>query len=197
MSRVAKKPITLTKGVECTVSGDVVTVKGPKGTLTTARPANVDLKIDNGIVTLGATDDHMAMAGTLRALLNNMVTGVASGFERKLELVGVGYRAAMQGKDLNLSLGFSHPVVFTAPAGITIEPPTLDQVVKHRGPNPTHAKHARVIARHHRTGNVAMHQQPQEQHYTWNRRRPQSQKGRDRQGRTLFELPKPRKDQHR
>lgn len=66
MSRVAKKPITLTKGVECTVSGDVVTVKGPKGTLTTARPANVDLKIDNGIVTLGATDDHMAMAGTDR-----------------------------------------------------------------------------------------------------------------------------------
>lgn len=129
MSRVAKKPITLTKGVECTVSGDVVTVKGPKGTLTTARPANVDLKIDNGIVTLGATDDHMAMAGTLRALLNNMVTGVASGFERKLELVGVGYRAAMQGKDLNLSLGFSHPVVFTAPAGITIETPTQTEIV--------------------------------------------------------------------
>ncbi|MBK7043408.1 MAG: 50S ribosomal protein L6 [Rhodanobacteraceae bacterium] len=129
MSRVAKKPITLTKGVECTVSGDVVTVKGPKGTLTTARPANVDLKIDNGIVTLGATDDHMAMAGTLRALLNNMVTGVASGFERKLELVGVGYRAAMQGKDLNLSLGFSHPVVFTAPAGITIETPTQTEII--------------------------------------------------------------------
>ena len=129
MSRVAKKPITLTKGVECTVSGDVVTVKCPKGTLTTARPANVDLKIDNGIVTLGATDDHMAMAGTLRALLNNMVTGVASGFERKLELVGVGYRAAMQGKDLNLSLGFSHPVVFTAPAGITIETPTQTEII--------------------------------------------------------------------
>ncbi len=99
MSRVAKKPIALAKGVECTVAGDVVTVKGPKGTLTTARPANVDVKIENGTVTLSAAGENMAMAGTLRALLNNMVSGVATGFERKLELVGVGYRAAMQGND--------------------------------------------------------------------------------------------------
>ena len=129
MSRVAKKPIALAKGVECTVSGDVVTVKGPKGSLTTARPANVDVKIDNGVVTLSAESDNMAMAGTLRALLNNMASGVANGFERKLELVGVGYRAAMQGKDLNLSLGFSHPVMFTPPAGITIETPTQTEIV--------------------------------------------------------------------
>ncbi|MBL0028618.1 MAG: 50S ribosomal protein L6 [Rhodanobacteraceae bacterium] len=129
MSRVAKKPIALAKGVECSVAGDVVTVKGPKGTLTTARPANVNVKIDNGVVTLAAEGDHMAMAGTLRALLSNMVSGVANGFERKLELVGVGYRAAMQGKDLNLSLGFSHPVLFTAPAGITIETPTQTEIV--------------------------------------------------------------------
>ncbi len=129
MSRVAKKPIALAKGVECTVAGDVVTVKGPKGTLTTARPATVDVKIENGTVTLSAAGDNMAMAGTLRALLNNMVSGVANGFERKLELVGVGYRAAMQGKDLNLSLGFSHPVLFTPPAGITIETPTQTEIV--------------------------------------------------------------------
>ena len=114
MSRVAKKPIALAKGVECTVAGDVV---------------NVDVKIENGTVTLSAAGENMAMAGTLRALLNNMVSGVATGFERKLELVGVGYRAAMQGKDLNLSLGFSHPVLFTPPAGITIETPTQTEIV--------------------------------------------------------------------
>jgi large subunit ribosomal protein L6 len=97
--------------------------------LTTARPANVDVKVENGVVTLSAEGDNMAMAGTLRALLNNMVNGVANGFERKLELVGVGYRAAMQGKDLNLSLGFSHPVLFTPPAGVTIETPTQTEIV--------------------------------------------------------------------
>ncbi|MBI2399338.1 MAG: 50S ribosomal protein L6 [Xanthomonadales bacterium] len=129
MSRVAKKPIALAKGIECSVSGSVITVKGPKGTLTTARPQNVDVKIENGVVTLAASGDDMAMAGTLRALLNNMVSGVANGFERKLELVGVGYRAAMQGKDLNLSLGFSHPVLFTPPAGLTIETPTQTEIV--------------------------------------------------------------------
>ncbi len=129
MSRVAKKPISLLKGVECSVSGEVVTVKGPKGTLTTARPGNIDVKIENGTVTLGAAGEQMAMAGTLRALLNNMVSGVANGFERKLELVGVGYRAAMQGKDLNLSLGFSHPVLFTPPVGVTIETPTQTEIV--------------------------------------------------------------------
>ena len=129
MSRVAKKPIALAKGIECTVATDVVTVKGPKGTLTTARPANVDVKVENGVVTLSAEGGNMAMAGTLRALLNNMVNGVANGFERKLELVGVGYRAAMQGKDLNLSLGFSHPVLFTPPAGVTIETPTQTEIV--------------------------------------------------------------------
>jgi large subunit ribosomal protein L6 len=129
MSRVAKKPIALAKGIECTVAVDAVTVKGPKGTLTTARPANVDVKVENGVVTLSAEGENMAMAGTLRALLNNMVNGVANGFERKLELVGVGYRAAMQGKDLNLSLGFSHPVLFTPPAGVTIETPTQTEIV--------------------------------------------------------------------
>lgn len=129
MSRVAKKPIALAKGVECSVAGEVVTVKGPKGTLTAVRPANVTVKVENGSIALSAEGENMAMAGTLRALLNNMVSGVSNGFERKLELVGVGYRAAMQGKDLNLSLGFSHPVLFTPPAGVTIETPTQTEIL--------------------------------------------------------------------
>ena len=129
MSRVAKKPIALAKGVECTVNGEVVTVKGPKGSLSTTRPANVEVKVENSVLTLAVAGESMTMAGTLRALLNNMVVGVTTGFERKLELVGVGYRAAMQGKDLNLSLGFSHPVLFTPPAGITIETPTQTEIV--------------------------------------------------------------------
>lgn len=129
MSRVAKKPITLPKGVECAIAADSVSVKGPKGSLTAARPGNIDVKIENGVIQLSAAADHMAMAGTLRALLNNMVAGVTSGYERKLELVGVGYRAAMAGKDLNLSLGFSHPVLFTPPAGVTIETPTQTEIL--------------------------------------------------------------------
>ena len=129
MSRIGRAPIEIPGGVDVSIADRTVTVKGPKGTLTTARPANVDVKIENGTVTLSAAGENMAMAGTLRALLNNMVSGVATGFERKLELVGVGYRAAMQGKDLNLSLGFSHPVLFTPPAGITIETPTQTEIV--------------------------------------------------------------------
>ena len=130
MSRVAKKPIALPKGVECRIGEQQIEVKGPKGSLTGPRPEGVEISIDNGTVTLAArSDQDWAMAGTLRALLNNMVTGVSQGYERKLELVGVGYRASMQGKDLNLALGFSHPVVFTAPEGITIETPTQTEVL--------------------------------------------------------------------
>jgi large subunit ribosomal protein L6 len=94
-----------------------------------ARPAGVDTKIEDGHVVLSAEGDRIAMAGTTRAILANMIKGVSNGFERKLELVGVGYRAAMQGKDLNLSLGFSHPVVFKAPEGITIETPTQTEIL--------------------------------------------------------------------
>jgi large subunit ribosomal protein L6 len=130
MSRVAKKPISLPKGVEMSVSEQQIQVKGPKGSLTGPRPAGVEVNIENGTVQIGATSDQdWAMAGTLRALLNNMVTGVSTGFERKLELVGVGYRANMQGRDLNLSLGFSHPVVFQTPEGITIETPTQTEIL--------------------------------------------------------------------
>lgn len=130
MSRVAKKPIALPKGVECTLGEQQIQVKGPKGTLHGPRPSGVEVQVENNTVQLQVkSDQDWAMAGTLRALLNNMVTGVSQGYERKLELVGVGYRAAMQGKDLNLTLGFSHPVVFKAPEGITIETPSQTEIV--------------------------------------------------------------------
>ena len=130
MSRVAKKPIALPKGVEITSTAAQFSVKGPKGTLTLAKPQGVDLKNENGVVTMVvANADAIPMAGTARAILSNMVKGVSEGFQRKLELVGVGYRAAMQGKDLSLSLGFSHPVVFITPEGITITTPTQTEIL--------------------------------------------------------------------
>jgi large subunit ribosomal protein L6 len=130
MSRVAKKPITLPKGVECHVKADEITVKGPKGTLAMAAPAGVDVAVEGSTVQLSARQDGaMKMAGTARALINNMVVGVSEGYQRKLELVGVGYRAALLGKDLNLSLGFSHPVVFKAPDGITITVPAQTEIL--------------------------------------------------------------------
>ena len=130
MSRVAKKPIVLTKGVELNIQADSVSVKGPKGTLSIAKPAGVEIVIEDGHALLSANDPtHLPMAGTLRAIIANMVQGVSQGFERKLELVGVGYRAAMQGKDLNLSLGFSHPVLFKTPDGITIATPTQTEIL--------------------------------------------------------------------
>ncbi len=130
MSRVAKQPIALAKGVEMNIQAENVTVKGPKGTLSIAKPAGVEVKVEDGNALLSANDPSLLpMAGTLRAILANMVQGVSQGFERKLELVGVGYRAAMQGADLNLSLGFSHPVLFKAPEGITIATPTQTEIV--------------------------------------------------------------------
>ena len=130
MSRVAKNPIVLAKGVELNIQAENVSVKGPKGTLSIAKPAGVEIKVEDGQALLSANDPLLVpLAGTLRAIIANMVQGVSEGFERKLELVGVGYRAAMQGKDLNLSLGFSHPVLFTVPEGITIATPTQTEIV--------------------------------------------------------------------
>lgn len=130
MSRVAKQPIILPKGVDLTVGDDGISVKGPKGTLNIHHLPGVTVVVENGIATISLADGaDDKFGGTARALLSNMVTGVSTGYERKLELVGVGYRAAMQGKLLNLSLGFSHPVVFDAPEGITIETPTQTEVV--------------------------------------------------------------------
>ena len=130
MSRVAKKPIQMPKGVEFNATSDKVTVKGPKGSLSLAKPAGVEFAVENGVLQLSAAHaDNVPMAGTARAILANMVQGVSEGFTRKLELVGVGYRAAMQGKDLSLSLGFSHPVVFNTPEGITIATPTQTEIL--------------------------------------------------------------------
>ncbi|MEE7546521.1 50S ribosomal protein L6 [Xanthomonas sp. Kuri4-1] len=130
MSRVAKKPVSLPKGVELNVQPELVSVKGPKGTLSLAKPVGVEIAVDADVATLSANDpSQIAITGTVRAILANMVKGVSEGFERKLELVGVGYRAAMQGKDLSLSLGFSHPLVFVAPEGITLSTPTQTEIL--------------------------------------------------------------------
>jgi large subunit ribosomal protein L6 len=130
MSRVAKKPIALPKGVECKIATDAVTVKGPKGTLSLASMHGVEIGVQGSEVHLKSTDPNTTKyAGTARSLLANMVKGVSEGYQRKLELVGVGYRAALQGKDLNLTLGFSHPIVFHAPEGITITVPTQTEIL--------------------------------------------------------------------
>ncbi|WP_242166453.1 50S ribosomal protein L6 [Lysobacter sp. M15] len=130
MSRVAKKPVVLPKGVEFNAQSGNLSVKGPKGTLSIPLPEGVDVKVEDGNLQFSANDESkIPLAGTMRAILANMAQGVSAGFERKLELVGVGYRAAMQGKDLNLSLGFSHPVLFKTPDGITIATPTQTEIV--------------------------------------------------------------------
>src|SRR5215469_1467938 len=130
MSRVAKKPISLPKGVELKVADNSIAVKGPKGALSIHALPGVSVANDNGTISIqvaeGADDKF---GGTARALLANMIKGVSDGYERKLELVGVGYRASMAGKALNLSLGFSHPVVFNAPEGISIETPSQTEIL--------------------------------------------------------------------
>ncbi|MEK8090497.1 50S ribosomal protein L6 [Thermithiobacillus plumbiphilus] len=130
MSRVAKKPVVLPQGVDVQASSGKITVKGSKGTLETDLSADVSVQVLDGEVVISAKNDSAwAMAGTTRALLQNMVTGVSQGFERKLEIVGVGYRAQARGNVLGLTLGFSHPVDFPVPQGITIETPTQTEVL--------------------------------------------------------------------
>ncbi|MBL8199834.1 MAG: 50S ribosomal protein L6 [Chromatiales bacterium] len=132
MSRVAKMPVPLPKGVELTQAGGKVRVKGPKGELSHTLNPQVEVNVADGTANVTSrTDAQMAraLAGTTRALLANMVNGVSRGFERKLELVGVGYRAQAQGKKLNLTLGFSHPVAFPVPDGITIDTPSQTEIV--------------------------------------------------------------------
>jgi large subunit ribosomal protein L6 len=132
MSRVAKQPIPVPSGVEINVDGQDVAVKGPKGALQWRVHASVQISREENELRVAPRDgagNAVALAGTTRALLNNMVTGVSTGFERKLELVGVGYRAQAQGKVLNLTLGFSHPVNFEVPEGVTVETPSPTEVV--------------------------------------------------------------------
>jgi len=131
MSRVAKRPVALPQGVTATVAPGLVTIKGAKGSLSVAVSNGVSVKEENKQLQVSYTDAEgaAALAGATRAHLANVVTGVTTGYQKKLELVGVGYRAAVQGKALNLTLGFSHPVVFDIPDGITIEAPSQTEVV--------------------------------------------------------------------
>lgn len=132
MSRVAKNPISLPSGVEVNLSGQVLKIKGPKGELSHVTHDAVEVKQNDKVLSFAPRNAEQtadALAGTTRALVMNMVTGVTKGFEKKLSLVGVGYRAQAQGKVLNLTLGFSHPVDFRIPEGITIETPSQTEVV--------------------------------------------------------------------
>jgi large subunit ribosomal protein L6 len=132
MSRIANNPITLPAGVDIDISSDTVRVKGPKGELSFALLSDINLEVEDSVVkikTKTKTQSSVAMAGTTRAIVNNMCVGVSTGFQKKLQLVGVGYRAQMKGKDLSLTLGFSHPVTYAIPSGITIETPTQTEII--------------------------------------------------------------------
>ena len=132
MSRVAKMPISLAAGIEVTISAEKISVKGPQGTLSLPLTGQVIIKNENNTLTFAPADESreaVAMSGTVRALVNNMVVGASQGFEKKLSLVGVGYRAQAQGDKLNLSLGFSHPIVHQMPAGVKCETPSQTEIL--------------------------------------------------------------------
>ena len=131
MSRVGKKPVSVPTGVTANVQGQTISVKGPKGTLSLVAGDNVSVAMDKGAIKVDPKDESKearAMWGTVRANLNNIVTGVTKGFERKLEITGVGYRAAVQGKNLQLALGYSHDVVYPIPEGITVTVPKPTEI---------------------------------------------------------------------
>jgi large subunit ribosomal protein L6 len=132
MSRVAKNPVVLPDGIEFSQSGTTVTLKGKKGALSLDLNSEVQVEQEGSELTVKRRSNSRfasAISGTTRALLANMVSGVSDGFEKRLELVGVGYRAQAQGSKLNLTLGFSHPVVFNVPAGISVETPSQTEVI--------------------------------------------------------------------
>jgi large subunit ribosomal protein L6 len=132
MSRVGKMPVTVPQGVDVAMKNDQINVKGALGTLALTQNALVTIKNDAGKITFAPANDSReanAMSGTMRQLVNNMVTGVTKGFEKKLSLIGVGYKAQAQGAKLNLTVGYSHPVVMDMPAGIKVETPTPTEVV--------------------------------------------------------------------
>ena len=132
MSRVAKLPVVIEKGIEVSLTDDALTVKGPKGSLTLQRNSEVEIvNDDSGLAVSPRSGSRFAkaMAGTTRSLISNMVTGVSAGFEKKLQLVGVGYRANVAGQKVNLALGFSHPVVYEVPEGVTVETPSQTEIL--------------------------------------------------------------------
>jgi len=132
MSRIAKAPITVPAGVEVKVNGQEVAVKGNKGELVRTLNDAVVVKLEDGVVSFAPAEgfkDGWAQAGTARANVNNMIVGVAEGFKKTLLLQGVGYRAQVQGQDVNLTLGFSHPVVYTLPQSVTATAPSQTEIV--------------------------------------------------------------------
>lgn len=132
MSRVAKNPVTVPKGVEVNIGANSVSVKGPKGQLSFVMHPLVKVRQEDGVLKFEASAPSAmarALSGTMRSVVNNMVDGVNRGFEKKLTIVGVGYRAAVQGKNLNLTAGFSHPVAYAIPEGIIIETPSQTEIV--------------------------------------------------------------------
>lgn len=132
MSRIANYPVELPTGVDIGLTGQDITVKGKNGTLTMQIHNSVEVKQDDKVLTFAARDgaqNSNAMAGTVRALINNMVKGVSEGFERKLQLNGVGYRAKASGSTLNLTLGFSHPIDYEVPEGVNVETPTQTEII--------------------------------------------------------------------
>jgi large subunit ribosomal protein L6 len=132
MSRVGKSPIPVPKGAEISINGANITVKGPLGTLTHSLHPSVGLKQEDGVLTVVLNNNSPeagAQSGTARALVNNMVVGVTTGFERKLSLVGVGYRAAAQGESLKLQLGFSHDIIYNLPKGVKAETPSQTEII--------------------------------------------------------------------
>lgn len=168
MSRVAKVPVTIPAGVEVKLSGKLLSVKGPKGKLEFTIHPQVNVTHEGARMTVGVqsnTPTASALSGTTRALINNMVLGAHKGFEKKLNIIGVGYRAAVAGKNLNLTLGFSHAVVYPIPEGITIETPSQTDIVvrgadkqkvgqvaaeirAYRGPEPYKGKGVRYTDEH-------------------------------------------------
>lgn len=132
MSRIGRAPITIPAGVDVKIDGNVVSVKGPKGSLTKTFHKDIKIAIEDGKITCTRFSDdktHRSLHGLTRALLNNMIKGVTSGFEKSLELVGVGYRAAKQGNKLVLTIGYSHPVEMTPIEGVEVEVPTPNKIV--------------------------------------------------------------------
>jgi len=132
MSRIANNPVEIPSGVEVNISGQSMSVKGKNGNMSMEVNKKVQVKQEDNVLKFNGkegVDGSVAMAGTMRSLVNNMVVGVSQGFEKKLELVGVGYRAQAQGNKLNLTLGFSHPVVYDVPEGISVETPSQTEIV--------------------------------------------------------------------
>jgi len=132
MSRIGKKPVPIPSGVTANIEGQTVKVKGPKGTLQVVLPEDVTVKMESGSVQVdprNETKRARSMWGTSRTLVNNLITGVTQGYERKLEITGVGYRAALQGKNLQIALGYSHDVIYAIPEGIAITTPKPTEIV--------------------------------------------------------------------